>query len=355
MPSFSRPVRELPVPGFYDPAHAARWDYTPDQQALSERAVEWRERHALIASAEDAARVHLVLIDLQKDFCFPEGTLYVGWRSGRGALEDNDRTARFIYRNLGALTEITCTLDTHYPLQIFSPAFWLDEEGKQPPAHSQVTLADLRAGRLRPNPAVARWVAGGDEAWLRRQVEYYCEELERGGRYTLYLWPPHCIAGSEGHALAGVIHEARLFHSYARLAPAQVAVKGEHPLTEFYSAIHAEVPTTFDGKPLAAPNITFLEALGTADAVILAGQAASHCVRSTADDLLAHLDKEALGKIYLLTDCMTSIAVPSAERPGEFVVDFTPQAEAAFERFAEAGMHLVQSTTPLAEWPGFPL
>lgn len=350
-----QPGRELPVPEFYDPANASRWDYVPDQEVLVRRAAEWRVEQGVAPAAEDRRRVHLVLIDMQKDFCFPEGTLYVGGRSGRGALEDNDRSARFIYRNLAALTEITCTLDTHYPLQIFSPSFWLDESGEVPPAHTEVRLADLRSGRLRPNPAVARWVAGGDEEWLRRQVEYYCEELERGGRYTLYLWPPHCMAGSEGHALAGVIHEARLFHAYARLSPARVAVKGEQHLTEFYSAIHPEVAKTFDGKPLAAPNTTFLAALGTADAVILAGQAASHCVRATAEDLLAHLDAESLGKIYLLTDCMTSIAVPAPDRPGEFVVDFTPQAAAAFERFAEAGMHLVQSTTPLSEWPDFPL
>lgn len=354
MSSSPRLGRELPLPDFYDPAHASRWEYAPDQQALSERALAWRDEHRLAPAADDATRVHLVLIDLQKDFCFPEGTLYVGGRSGRGALEDNDRTARFIYRNLARLTEITCTLDTHYPLQIFFPAFWLDEAGNQPPPHTEVKLDDLRSGRLRPNPALARWVAQGDEEWLRRQVEFYCAELERGGRYTLYLWPPHCIAGSEGHALAGVIHEARLFHAYARLSPAQVAVKGEHPLTEFYSAIHPEVATTSEGKPLAAPNTTFLEALGSADAVILAGQAASHCVRATAEDLLAHLDRRDLGKIYLLTDCMTSIAVPDPARPGEFLFDFTPGAEAAFARCEAAGMHLVQSTTPMAEWPDFP-
>lgn len=354
----SRSVRsggELPVPGFYDPANASSWSYGPDQEALVGEAAEWRSEHGIAPASEDRRRVHLVLIDLQKDFCFPEGTLYVGGRSGRGALEDNDRIARFIYRNLGRITEITCTLDTHYPLQIFSPSFWLDESGEVPPAHTEVTLEDVRAGRLRPNPAIARWVAGADEEWLQRHVEYYCEQLERGGRYTLYLWPPHCMAGSEGHALAGVIHEARLFHSYTRLSPARVAVKGEHPLTEFYSAIHPEVGKTFDGKPLAAPNTTFLEALGSADAVILAGQAASHCVRSTAEDLVEHLDEESLGKIYIMTDCMTSIAVPSPDKPGEFVVDFTSAAEAAFERAAEAGIHLVESTTPLEEWPDFPL
>jgi hypothetical protein len=35
------------------------------------------------------------------------------------------------------------------------------------------------------------------------------------------------------------------------------------------------------------------------------------------------------------------------------VVDFTDQANATFQAFAEAGMHLVQSTQPLETWPGW--
>ena len=49
---------------------------------------------------------------------------------------------------------------------------------------------------------------------IQRRVEFYCAELEAAGKYTLYLWPPHCLLGSDGHALAGVIHEARLFHAF---------------------------------------------------------------------------------------------------------------------------------------------
>ncbi len=60
------------------------------------------------------------------------------------------------------------------------------------------------------------WLAGGDYDWLLRQVEYYCQELERKGKYKLYLWPPHCLLGSAGHDLAGVIQEARMFHAHAR-------------------------------------------------------------------------------------------------------------------------------------------
>ena len=40
---------------------------------------------------------------------------------------------------------------------------------------------------------------------------------------------------------------------------------------------------------------------------------------------------------------------------GGFLADFTPQAEQAFERYAQAGMHLVDSTTAMADWPGIQL
>jgi nicotinamidase-related amidase len=340
----------LPLPDFFDPAQASEWAYTPDQQAIFERAVEWRERFRIAPAAEDRARVHLLLIDAQKDFCLPEGALFVGGRSGRGAIDDNERTARFIYQNLDRLTQISCTLDTHHPYQIFSPAFWLGEDGRPPAPHQEISVADIRAGRLRPNPALAAWFAGGDVEWLNRQAEAYCDALERAGRYKLYLWPPHCIAGSDGHALAGVIHAARMFHSYARLAPAPMLVKGEAPLTEFYSAVHPEVATAFDGRVLAEPNHALLEVLESADALLVAGQAASHCVRTTLEDVLGHEGGRHAHKIYILRDCMTSIAVPDATRPGDFAFDFTPQTDAAHERFAAAGMHIVDSTVPMGEW-----
>jgi hypothetical protein len=34
-------------------------------------------------------------------------------------------------------------------------------------------------------------------------------------------------------------------------------------------------------------------------------------------------------------------------------MDYTEQADQAFRKFADAGMHLVQSTVPMHEWPGF--
>jgi nicotinamidase-related amidase len=346
----------LPLPDFYDPRNAARWDYRPAQDTLLDRARTWQRLHHVPPSAEDERRVHLLLIDVQKDFCFPEGSLYVGGRDGKGALADNDRTARFVYRNLDRLTEITCTMDTHFPFQIFSPSFWQDAAGAPLAAHREITVDEIRAGAVRPDPAMAGFLSGGDVEWLRRQAAFYCEQLERAGRYKLYLWPAHCLLGSDGHALAGVLHEARLFHAWVRRAPNGVEVKGGHPLTENYSVLSPEVLARHDGGHLAERNTVLVDKLLAEDAVVVAGQAASHCVKSTLDDLLDEIQRrgpELARKIYVLADAMSSVAVPDPAQPGRFLFDFTPQTEEALARYAAAGMNVVDSTTPMESWPGF--
>jgi len=342
-----------PLPSHYDPAHAAAWAYRPDPDALLAGAAAWRALHGVRPAAADQRRVHLLLIDVQKDFCFPEGSLYVAGRSGSGAVDDSRRIAELVYRNLPVLSDITTTLDTHFAYQIFFPSFWLDRDDQPLTAHRVITVDDLAAGRVRPNPAVARWLCGGNYPWLCKQVRFYCEELDRAGKYQLYLWPPHCLLGSAGHALAGVVEAARLFHSYVRGAQSWSEVKGGNPLTENYSVLRPEVLDRFDGQPLAQRNTQFVKTLLGADAVVIAGQAASHCVKSTIDDLLDQIvavDAALARKVYLVTDCMSAVTVPDGK--GGLAADFTDAAQAALARFADAGMHLVRSTDPITSWPG---
>jgi len=351
----TRQAGRLAPPEIYDARNASVWGYRPDAQRVFDAAVEFRTRHALRPAGSDTTKVHLLLIDVQKDFCFPEGTLYVGGRSGRGAIDDSDRIARFVYANLGALTEVTCTLDTHFPFQIFFPSFWLDRDDRPLAAHREITTAEIRKADVRPNPAVAWWLCNGNYSWLLRQVEFYCDQLEKAGKYKLYLWPPHCLLGGDGHALVGVVQEARLFHAFARGSKDWIEVKGGHALTENYSVLAPEVLLRHDGQPLAQRNTQFIKTLLEADVVVVAGQAASHCVKSSIDDLLSEIkakDVKLAEKVYILQDCMSAVAVPDAARPGKLLFDFTPQAEDALARFASEGMHVVRSTDPMTSWPG---
>ena len=68
----------------------------------------------------------------------------------------------------------------------------------------------------------------------------------------------------------------------------------------------------------------------------------------TIDDLLSEIctsNEKLVEKVYLLEDCSSPVVIPG-------VVDYTDEANAAFERFADAGMHIVRSTAPISSWPG---
>lgn len=353
MKSSHRRVAELPLPPHFRSEHAERWEYHPDHAALFEEAQAWRREHTITAAGSDAADVHLLIVDAQKDFCFPKGALYVGGRSGRGAVEDNARVSAFIYRNLSLLTNVTATMDTHLAYQIFFSSFWRDADGDPVPGHRTITTADVASGRVEPNPDIAWWLSRGDVARLKEHALFYCRELERAGKYELYLWPPHCIIGSDGHGLAGVVHEARMFHAYARGSQSWTEVKGDDPLTENYSALRPEVMARYDDLATERPNGRLLGKLLSSDALIVAGEASSHCVRSTVDDLLEEIaarDPSLASRVYLLSDCMSAVAVPDGR--GGFLADFTPQAEAALARYADSGMRVVRSTDPVVSWPG---
>jgi nicotinamidase-related amidase len=72
----------------------------------------------------------------------------------------------------------------------------------------------------------------------------------------------------------------------------------------------------------------------------------AHCVAWTVEDLLAEIrarDERLARKIVLLDDCSTPVVVPG-------VVDFTDAAEAAYARFAAAGMRRALSTDPTESW-----
>lgn len=339
-------------PQFYNPNNASKWNYNPNLDSILREAEDFRQQHGIKPAGSDRFLITMLIIDQQNDFCQNEGSLFVGGRSGDGAIEDSKKLAQFIYHNMGDITTVHATMDTHFAFQIFFSSFWLDQDDKHPQPNTVITADEIRKGVYRPNPAVANFVSNGNYGWLQKQCEFYCSQLEKAGKYDLFLWPPHCILGGSGHALTGVIQEATMFHGFARGAQPGREVKGGNPLTENYSVLSPEVLERHDNKgTIAQRNVRFIEKLLHSDAVIIGGEAASHCVKSSIDDLLDTInqqDPELAKKVYILEDCMSAVVIPG-------VADFTPQAEAALKRFADAGMHVVKSTDDIRNWDGINL
>jgi nicotinamidase-related amidase len=331
---------QLPTPDYFDTKKVSEVWRVPYQERAAE-AKEWAEKYSIQPAASDKNRICLLIIDAQNTFCLPEFELFVGGRSGSGAVDDNLRLCEFIYRNLNAITTIAPTMDTHTAMQIFHPIFWINEAGEHPlPAATSITLEDVQQGIWKVNPAVAHSIANGNYSALQKHALHYVQKLSEDGKYPLIIWPYHSMLGGIGHALVSAVEEAIFFHSIARNSQALFEIKGGNPLTENYSVLRPEVLDGPDGNSIAQKNASFIDKLLGFDAIIIAGQAKSHCVAWTIDDLLTEIlarDRKLAKKVYLLEDCTSPVVVPG-------VVDFTEQADAAFQRFAAAGMNVVKST-----------
>jgi nicotinamidase-related amidase len=244
------------------------------------------------------------------------------------------------------ITQILPSLDTHHAMQVFHAIWLVDEDGNHPPPYTLVSADDVATGRWMLNAAVAQ-ALGIDVDYAERHLAYYTRRLAEGGKYDLTIWPYHAMLGGIGHALVSAVEEAVFFHGIARESSPDFQVKGENPLTEHYSVLGPEVTEGPDGERLGETNAALIATLLTFDAVVVAGQAKSHCLAWTIDNLLEHdhLREKLAERTYLLEDCTSPVVVPG-------VVDYTDEADAAFERYEAAGMHVVRSTDPLERWPG---
>jgi nicotinamidase-related amidase len=329
-------MTQLPIPAHFQPDRVGEvWRVPYQQRSIEARA--WAQEHQLHPISQSQSQVRLLLIDVQNTFCLPDFELFVGGQSGRGAIDDNIRLTEFIYHNLGEIDQIFATMDTHHLHQIFHPAFWIDREGNHPtPAVTTIEPEDVRWGKWRVNPEF-----GNDNpAQMQEYALHYVEQLSEGGKYPLLIWPYHAMLGGIGHALVPAVEEAIFFHGIARSSQAMFSIKGDRTLTENYSALAPEVFTNQFGELIASKNDSSIQHLLASDKLIIAGQAQSHCVAWTVSDLLDEInaiDPQLARKVYLLADCTSPVVIPG-------VVDYTAQADAAYQRFADAGMNIVKST-----------
>jgi nicotinamidase-related amidase len=337
---------ELPIPPHFDPGRVDQvWKVL--YQECADDARKWAKKHKIQPASKDKFRIALLLVDVQNTFCIPGFELYVGGHSGIAAVDDNRRLCEFIYRNLDMLNQICPTLDTHHAMQIFHSLFLVNDKGEYPAPFTLIRIEDIDNGVWQFNPDIAESLKITPE-YGQKFLHHDTQKLKAGGKYNLTVWPYHAMMGGIGHALVSAVEEAVFFHSIARFSLPDFQIKGGNALTENYSVIKPEVMADSDGSQIAERNAKFIETLLEFDAVFIAGQAKSHCVAWTIDDLLSEMavtDSNLAKKVYLLEDCTSPVVIPD-------VIDYTDLANEAFQRFADAGMHVIRSTDPLQSLPG---
>jgi len=238
-------------------------------------------------------RIELLIIDPQNDFCDPKGALYVG-----GADRDMDRLASFINHSGHKLYDIHVTLDSHRLVDISHPIFWVDSANNYPGPFTIITYDDVKNGVWKAkNPG------------YQSKVSNYVKKLFDNARYPLCIWPPHCLIGNWGHNLFPCISDALLNWEETNFANVDFVTKGSNPFTEHYSAVQADVPDPTD--PSTQLNTSLINTLQEADIIVLSGEARSHCLANTVQDIAAKFDtdgnSEFIKKMVLLTDTTSDV------------------------------------------------
>lgn len=256
-------------------------------------------------------KVHLIIIDPQRDFCEKTGALFVP-----GADEDMRRLASFITRNQRRIDDISCTLDSHQSVHVAHPIFWVNSKGQRPNPFTVITADDVRKGVWRAfNPA-----------WQTR-AQAYVDALEKDTpdhpkRYALVIWPPHCLIGSLGHSLFPDMEKALYDWETGTFSRVNFVAKGSNFFTEHYSAVMADVPDPKDSSTKL--NTALIDTLADADVdeILCAGEALSHCMANTFRDIANNFGPDNVKKMTLLTDASSN--VPGFENLGkDFVKEMT--------------------------------
>lgn len=257
--------------------------------------------------------VHLLVIDPQMDFCKKGSSLRVpagadaemtklvesANKSGAlfvpGADEDMSRLAKFVNRVGDKLNSIHVTMDSHHPIDIAHPIFWKDQDGVQPDPFTIITNSDVKSG-------VWRAKRPSDQ----KRASEYVAALETNNRYSLCIWPPHCLIGDDGYKVVPELFSAFRAWEEKGFKVVNFVTKGSNPFTEHYSAVQADVLDPSDVTTHL--NNDFIKTLQEADVILVAGEAGSHCLALTVSDISKNFaDQSYIGKITLLEDATSPV------------------------------------------------
>lgn len=230
----------------------------------------------------------LLVIDAQYDFCNPNGALYVD-----GADKDMERLGSWIKENKNEIDYIGLTLDSHQPIDIAHPSFWVDKDGNHPAPFTIIKLEDIENGTWTPR-------------YFQSNVRQYIADLEEQGEFPHCIWPEHCIMGTTGAAIVDDIMDAvkEWSRTGGHMPWYNPITKGTNPLTEHFGAFTAQVPIT--GANETQLNQNLIKELSEYQNIYFAGEAKSHCVANTLKQAMKYAPNLAK-KFIILTDCMSNV------------------------------------------------
>ena len=238
------------------------------------------------------AAFDLLIIDPQNDFLDIEGAAL----PVAGANADMHRLADWLMQHAADVESITVTLDSHTSVGIERTTFWLQGSREPIQAFTPILAEDVQAGRYVPRHAAQQ-----------AEVITYLQALEATGKHQLLVWPVHCVLGTWGHNIHGALAKAMAHWEMLTGRVCEKVLKGQNPMTEQYSAFRAEVPRPDDAR--TSLNQALLQRLANGRGTLLvAGEASSHCVAASMQDMLQHLPRERLMQTVLLIDCMSPVA-----------------------------------------------
>lgn len=221
-------------------------------------------------------------IDLPPEFCFGN---YYPTLPVAGAHQDCLRIANLLDTVGSRFTNIMVSLDTHHATDVAHHVHWEDREGGILPPFTPITYTQVRRGDIRLRRKNVQ-----EDIW--NEFMAFLQNLEIQNK-VFTLWPVHCVEGTFGHAVHSAVSNALLRWEINASREIDFIRKGERIWTEDYSAL--------SGHP------DLIDTLRTYDKVVIAGEAASHCVMETVLDILKLGKNRFNDKIILLTDCMSPV------------------------------------------------
>jgi|APSaa5957512622_1039677.scaffolds.fasta_scaffold00102_57 nicotinamidase/pyrazinamidase len=260
----------------------------------------------------------LFLIDASVDFSHPDGSLYVP-----GAYDDAIRTAHLI-ANLGIAKKQHCcieriffAMDAHHPMDITHPIWWFQSGSKKfPPlfttmvfSDGEVVGVDLEGAHRFYTAAIPELMrAGGPHRGGTVGVMSALQTLGTG----ITIWPEHNIIGTPGQAVVQPIRTTIRNWEMVTGRHVRWKFKGQSPWTEHHGAFAAQIHLEDDPSTHYDTDLYDEMAFGGRRKLV-AGQASTHCVIQTMDQMLDHPDPDPRNPsitpemIVMLTDTMSPV------------------------------------------------